>query len=560
LLLSRTPAGPDPLVSAGKASGAPETAAKSSVALESEAKHVVLGGVAGKPPLAGELALSPLLTTADRLPPSRTEVDAALAAAGLNPVRKHDGIRVLGVPVGTDAFERAFASEGVESVASGVLSKLPLFRDRQSALLLLRLVATSKLSFLLRGLPPENMAAAAAAHDANVRSCFSALFQYTAQNPLPDRAWDQATLPIRPGLGLTPAVFLSPIAYAASFAKFERLFPGPGSRALLPWFTYPQLPPESTVARANAAARVLLARYAAAPAAADKSLPPTRLDRTSQSSLASAANGERLSAFLGTCSPADRVRVDSLSGFGAMSMFYALPSCPELVVPPHLMPPIISFVLGTDFPLQLPLTCACNDAHPLDRRGVHLMSCAANGKIQTHNSVQRVLRDMARAAGHSVTETQGLANIHPDGSHKKPDLNIHTLLTNGADNYVDLTFPYPLSASVVAKIRHPLHHAEMAAKEKVAKHGAAVEAFGGRFWPFVVEAFGSFGKEARELFSTLAAEIAPEDFVSPNWAALSVRAYWKQVFSVALFARHARSMLCLRQKAINRRSLPSKQI
>ena len=81
-----------------------------------------------------------------------------------------------------------------------------------------------------------------------------------------------------------------------------------------------------------------------------------------------------------------------------------------------------------------------------------------------------------------------------------------------------------------------------------------------RFWPFAVEAFGSFGKEARELFSTLAAEIAPEDFVSPNWAALSVRAYWKQVFSVALFAWHARSMLCLRQKAINRRSLPSKQI
>ena len=204
LPLSRTPAGSDPLVSAGKASGALETAAKSSVALESEAKLAVLGGVAGKPPLAGELALSPLLITADRSPPSLDEVLAALAAAGLRPLIQHDGIRVLGVPVGTDAFERAFASEGVDSVASGVLSKLPLFRDRQSALLLLRLVATSKLSFLLRGLPPENMAAAAAAHDANVRSCFSALFQYTAQNPLPDRAWEQATSAAAFAVGISP--------------------------------------------------------------------------------------------------------------------------------------------------------------------------------------------------------------------------------------------------------------------------------------------------------------------------------------------------------------------
>jgi hypothetical protein len=238
-----------------------------------------------------------------------------------------------------------------------------------------------------------------------------------------------------------------------------------------------------------------------------------------------------------------------------MAMFYALPSCPALTVPTHLMPPIIAFVLGTNFPLQLPQLCVCEAAHPLDARGVHLMSCASNQRIQTHNNVQTVLAQLARAAAHSVTETANLANIHPDGSHKKPDLNIHTRLVNGADNYVDVTLPYPLSTSVVQKIRHPLQHAEMAAKEKVAKHGAAVEAFGGRFWPFVVEAFGSFGVEARELFNTLVEEIAPDDFVSPNWAALSARAYWKQAFSVALFAHHAKSMLYLRQRAINKRSL-----
>jgi hypothetical protein len=166
--------------------------------------------------------------------------------------------------------------------------------------------------------------------------------------------------------------------------------------------------------------------------------------------------------------------------------------------------------------------------------------------------VQHVLTRLARAAGHSVSETQHLAHIHPGGSASKPDINIHTRLRNGPNNYVDVTFPYPLAPSSAARIRHPLQCAEKSAKDKVAKHGKAVEDIGGRFWPFVVESFGSFGKEAQELFNLLVDEIAQGDFVPPNWAAPSPRAYWKQAFSVALFAGHAESMKLLRQRAVNK--------
>ena len=308
------------------------------------------------------------------------------------------------------------------------------------------------------------------------------------------------------------------------------------------------------MAKANADASALLDKHAAAPAVADKFASQNRLDAKSQSSLASVVNGERLEQFLHSCNARERVRVQSLCGFGAMAMFYAIPSCPELQVLPRFMPIIIAFVLGSPFPLQQPPTCICKRGTVLDDDGVHLMSCAANGRIQTHNDVQLVLAELAREASHSVTETHNLAYVHPN-SASKPDLNIHTRLRHGRDNYVDVTLPYPLSQSHMSKNSEPLAAAASAAAAKVEKHGAAVAEFNGRFWPFAVEAFGSFGVEARELFDKLVDEIPREEFVAPNWAALSPRAYWKQAFSVALYAGHAKSMLILLKKALNNRPL-----
>ena len=105
--------------------------------------------------------------------------------------------------------------------------------------------------------------------------------------------------------------------------------------------------------------------------------------------------------------------------------------------------------------------------------------------------------------------------------------------------------------SVVDSIHHTLQAAERLAEKKVSKHGSAVVEFGGRFWPFAIESFGSFGASARELFECLVEEIPLDEFVPPNWAALSPRAYWKQVLSVALFAGQAKSCLHLRKKVLN---------
>ena len=72
---------------------------------------------------------------------------------GLTVVRQ--GMRVVGVPVGTEQFQRDSLQEAVNGEPAELVRALVPMEDAQRSFQILRLSATSRLSHLLRTVPPS---------------------------------------------------------------------------------------------------------------------------------------------------------------------------------------------------------------------------------------------------------------------------------------------------------------------------------------------------------------------------------------------------------------------
>ena len=94
------------------------------------------------------------------------EQRVAMDTTGLTVVRQ--GMRVVGVPVGTEQFQRDFLQEAVNREPAELVRALAPMEDAQASFQILRLYATSRLSHLLRTVPPSTTCQAAANYDALV--------------------------------------------------------------------------------------------------------------------------------------------------------------------------------------------------------------------------------------------------------------------------------------------------------------------------------------------------------------------------------------------------------
>ena len=105
---------------------------------------------------------------ADGVGPERLteEQREAMDTTGLTVVRQ--GMRVVGVPVGTEQFQRDFLQEAVNGEPAELVRALVPMEDTQASFQILRLSATSRLSHLLRTVPPSITCQAAANYDALV--------------------------------------------------------------------------------------------------------------------------------------------------------------------------------------------------------------------------------------------------------------------------------------------------------------------------------------------------------------------------------------------------------
>ena len=157
---------------------------------------------------------------------------------GLTVVRQ--GMRVVGVPVGTEQFQRDFLQEAVNGEPAELVRALVPMEDAQASFQILRLSATSRLSHLLRTVPPSITCQAAANYDALVEWALASIIagdgaaaaglptpeevahdSFVCQNQtyLGHDALRQAHLPIREGgLGFTSSSSIKGAAYIGCHA------------------------------------------------------------------------------------------------------------------------------------------------------------------------------------------------------------------------------------------------------------------------------------------------------------------------------------------------------
>ena len=162
----------------------------------------------------------------------------AMDTTGLTVVRH--GMRVVGVPVGTEHFQRNFLQEAVNGEPAELVRALVPMEDAQASFQILRLSATSRLSHLLRTVPPSITCQAAANCDALVEWALASIIAgdgaAAAGLPTPEEvahdptvcqnqtylghdALRQAHLPIEEGgLGLTSSSSIKGAAYIGCHA------------------------------------------------------------------------------------------------------------------------------------------------------------------------------------------------------------------------------------------------------------------------------------------------------------------------------------------------------
>ena len=154
------------------------------------------------------------------------------------------GMSVVGVPVGTEQFQRDFLQEALNGEPAELVRALVPMEDAQASFHILRLSATSRLSHLLRTVLPSITCQAAANYDALVVWALESIIAgdraaaaglpppeevahdpTVCQNPtyLGHEALRQAHLPIREGgLGLTSSSSIKGAAYIGCLALVLR--------------------------------------------------------------------------------------------------------------------------------------------------------------------------------------------------------------------------------------------------------------------------------------------------------------------------------------------------
>ena len=148
--------------------------------------------------------------------------------------RVSDGLRTAGAPVGTAAYRSNWYVEYMQSKLQPLLDAIAQLAQHdndyaaQSAFIVLRYCASTKISFLLRTAPPDIIADATIVHDNLIADCLSAILDHAhpsvlEEGPSESAAYAQAALPVQQGgLGLGSAQVTSAPAFLAGWVDFLR--------------------------------------------------------------------------------------------------------------------------------------------------------------------------------------------------------------------------------------------------------------------------------------------------------------------------------------------------
>jgi hypothetical protein len=443
------------------------------------------------------------------------------------------GIRTLGSYVGTDAYEKSCVISKVKRDIQ-LIEKVSQLPDAQIAYILLRCMATSRLSFIIRTSVPSNVYEACILFDTAIRAAFARIMHL---DNIPDLAWEQAALSTQKyGLGFTPVTITSPYAFASAHSKCIKTH---------------QLSPDAfpTIISPSSFKSAIDSSYALFDNLRQAGVSDAAAQYYSQKRIVAIVSHQREQAFLErkeNMSDKNTARLNSISGPHANAWILAIPSCPELVIPANNFIVHIAQFLGLNFPFSIPTHCVCN--HLIDTEGIHFRTCEHVGGIGPHNDLTNCLACLMRTTGHHVGTEEAMRHTHPDHSRKCPDLLMSSFFSSEQAVAVDVTIRNPVADKIWTA---PLSAALAGEQDKRSKHGEACKASHLNFVPFSVEYFGALGPAACYLFLNLINEVDIDTFLPPNWAASTPRNYWMQRLSVTLINGECTRILSLRQECIH---------
>ena len=486
------------------------------------------------------------------IPPTIPITTEYLASLPADLTVTREGIRSIGVPLGSDEFCENFWDENLVNKVREAIPLVCQFQDTQKALTLFRLCINTKQNYCLRMTDPNAPYSSRLTNKLQVQYKLAlayllnkkaaALSPSSLESCITDRIWCQATLPAKNG-GLSiidpilthhPAFIAAQIAATLSYQRVTNILNAMSIVSeqrdirdiisLCPLPTQDQtlssLNPDVTRAFTQFKASVYQLQIDGAIRAQE----PNNINNDlSILSLITVSDKIKIQKHLMqiryahinrkirlTWPSRDINRLNSASNEGAIPIT-VLPTLKEFCISADTMfAEILSYRLGIPYSFTPTGTCTCGAPLSLtdNQNHYHVQSvCSHTNHRQTkHNAIRDVLIQLFRNAGFIAKPEPVLVNLDNPTSKERLDVLVDNY-TPGKSLYIDVsvtdvlqqkyntgTSPAPVAIGKAAEDRE---------ETKTKDHGPSCQRLDSYFAPFVIEQAGNWGNKARELFNNV---------------------------------------------------------
>ncbi len=476
--------------------------------------------------------------------PSPIAPETAIPADFLRPA---EGIRVLGAPVGSAAFQESFIQERLSHFGS-TLDLLPRLQDGQCAMRLLASVYVQRPSYLMRTTPLSPFfSERLTVYDSRIQSSAESIIGATAfEGPAGLLARTQMALPVSMGgLGLRSTARTAPAAFLGSWCRSVSLVVS----------RFPSLSPAVTTDVETGVLpfqSALRASRDALPASARQLLPPfhqlgLQAVQDIQERLTRALESERAEFLRESVGDSEgRARILSESAVGAGAFLGAVPVMQSLRFTHECFVTAMRIRLGLPHPAIAGIRrCECGEEFAEGiLAGQHLLRCSRGGeRTLTHDGIRDTLFLILRESGFSVRrEARGIFPLREGDTEGRVMDLVAADPQGGPRLLVDVTVADPLRTAAESAVERG-HAARVAEAAKAAKY--ADHSPDDRLIPAAIETFGCFGGPFDRLLrmcAQRAAALRVSDESQVADEASRLLRYYRQRISVSLQRSQARAV------------------
>jgi hypothetical protein len=465
-----------------------------------------------------------------------------------------DGNRILGTPVGESEFIENYVASKISKTRE-FRDRIMLLPDRQAAFLLVRWCLPARFVHLTRGVDPTILRPYAQQFDALIRETLSSFLGSDVSLPESSPAWTQARLrPSQGGLGFLCAEWMSPGAYAGSWASFLK------SAVTLKFLTEECLeelsadPDAGPIRRSLHTADELLKSIEMSLFDIQSKVAPKKIQNKLYDSKITNVHED----LLKNSTVMHQARLQMLATSGTLLWVTSIPSDNLLTIPKLLHQDALRFHLGLGPSRSVAgKICRCTyyfdpAADPFDHF-VHLEKCShLGGPTRRHDAVLGLFARMLRSNGYAieVEPKHTFVDLDPTYNSKKRG-DILALDVFDDQTIMDVAVVNGCQVKLVSSAaKTSLHAANYRAEQKERKYNALCSHHGYQFMPLVVETFGAAHVDVKKLIWH-ATEPNQRGWDAPSFTCRTPYAYWRTALSVTVARETARQVRTLANKAQN---------